>query len=61
MKALIAVFVAIAVLAPSLAEAGTRCRTTTMGSTTWTTCESNSGKSECRSSRSGSTIYTSCR
>ena len=43
------------------ADAGTRCRTTTMGSTSWTTCEGPKGKTECRASRSGSTVYTSCR
>jgi hypothetical protein len=32
-----------------------------MGSTTYITCESPSGKTECRASRSGSTTYTSCR
>jgi hypothetical protein len=61
MKSLIAVLVFLAVLAPSLVHAGTRCRSTTMGSTTYITCESPSGKTECRASRSGSTTYTSCR
>ena len=62
MKTLLAVLVAFAVLAPSLALAGqTRCRTSTSGSTTYTTCELPSGKTECRSSRSGSTTYTTCR
>ena len=45
----------------TIADAGTRCRSTTMGSTTWTTCEGPKGKTECRASRSGSTVYTSCR
>jgi hypothetical protein len=61
MKSLITVLVALAVLAPSLAHAGTRCRTSKSGSVTYTTCESPSGKTECRSSRSGNTTYTSCR
>ena len=37
--------------ATTAADAGTRCRSTTMGSTTWTTCESPKGKTECRASR----------
>jgi hypothetical protein len=45
----------------TMADARTRCRSTTMGSTTYTTCESPSGKTECRASRSGSTTYTTCR
>ena len=61
MKTFLAAIVALAVLAPMLADAGTRCRTSTSGSVTYTTCEGSSGKTECRSSRSGSTTYTTCR
>jgi hypothetical protein len=60
MKTLLALLLVLMV-STTIATAGTRCRTTTMGSTTYTTCEGNSGKTECRSSRSGSTVYTSCR
>jgi hypothetical protein len=46
----------------AIADAGgTRCRTSTSGSVTYTTCEGGGTKTECRSSRSGSTVYTSCR
>jgi hypothetical protein len=49
------------VVLTSSATASTRCRTSKSASTTYTVCESPSGKSECRSSRSGSVVYTSCR
>ena len=49
------------VIAASTADAGTRCRTNKVGSTTYTTCEGGSTKTECRSSRVGSTTYTTCR
>ena len=54
---------ALAVLAAlaGAADAGTRCRTTKMGSTTYTTCESKEGRTDCRTSRVGSTTYTDCR
>ena len=59
MKTVLALVLALAVT--TSANAGTRCRSTTMGSTTWSTCEGPKGKTECRSSRSGSTVYTLCR
>ena len=59
MKTALALLLALAVT--SSATAGQRCRSTTMGSTTWTTCESPKGKTECRATRSGKTVYTSCR
>jgi hypothetical protein len=43
------------------ATAGQRCRSTTMGSTTYTECDGPNGKTRCRASRSGTTVYTSCR
>jgi hypothetical protein len=56
------VFALLLVLAvTTAADAGQRCRTSKSGSTTYTTCEGSSGKTECRSSRSGSVVYTSCR
>jgi hypothetical protein len=42
----------------SQAEAGQRCRTTKVGSTTYTTCEN--PEKRCRSHRVGSTTYTAC-
>ena len=42
MKTALALLLALTVT--SSADAGTRCRSTTMGSTTWTTCESPTGK-----------------
>ena len=61
MKTGFALLLALTVTATS-ATAGTRCRSTTMGSTTWTVCERGpNGKTQCRSSRSGSVVYTSCR
>jgi hypothetical protein len=45
----------------TIADAGTRCRTSKSGGTVYTTCEGGGAKTECRSSRSGSTVYTSCR
>jgi hypothetical protein len=59
MKIALALLLTLAVM--TSATAGTRCRSTTMGNTTWTTCEGPKGKTECRASRSGSTVYTSCR
>jgi hypothetical protein len=62
MKTLIAAFTFLAVLAvTSSADAGTRCRSTTMGSTTYTECDGPNGKTRCRASRSGTTTYTSCQ
>ena len=58
-KTAIALLLAFAVT--TTADAGTRCRSTTMGSATHTTCEGTKGKTECRASRSGSTTYTTCR
>jgi hypothetical protein len=60
MKTGFALLLALTVTVTS-ATAGQRCRSTTMGSTTWTTCEGPQGKTECRASRSGKTVYTSCR
>ena len=61
MKTGFALLLALAVTATS-ATAGQRCRSTAMGSTTWTLCEGGpKGKVECRASRSGSTTYTNCR
>ena len=60
MKTGFALLLALAVTTVA-ATAGTHCRSTTMGSTTWTTCEGPQGKGECRASRSGKTVYTSCR
>ena len=56
---LVALLLALAV--PSTADAGTRCRSTTMGSTTYTECVSGNEKTRCRASRSGSSTYTSCQ
>ena len=54
---------AIALLAPSLADAGTSCATRKSGSTTITSCSDRSafaGTRTCRSYKSGSTIKTYC-
>ena len=53
----------LAVLAGALgpAEAATSCRSTTMGSITYTTCEGKAEKTKCRSHRVGGTTYTSCQ
>ena len=50
----------LAVLAGALApaEAATSCRSTTMGSTTYTTCEGKAEKTKCRSHWVGGTTYT---
>jgi hypothetical protein len=60
MKTALTLLFALVVMTVS-ATAGTRCRTSTSGSVTYTTCDSSSGKTECRSSRSGSTTHTTCR
>ena len=49
---------ALALLLTSQADAAQRCRTTKMGSTTYTTCEN--PEKRCRSHRMGSTTYTTC-
>jgi hypothetical protein len=49
MKTTLALLLALTVT--TSADAATRCRTSTVGSTTYTTCETPSGKTECRSSR----------
>jgi len=56
--------VIIAVLAPSLAHAGTDCRTYKSGNETRTVCSDTSNpramNTNCRSYRSGSVTKTSC-
>jgi hypothetical protein len=59
LKPTLALLLALAVT--SSADAGQRCRSTTMGSTTYTECDGPNGKTRCRASRSGTTTYTSCR
>ena len=50
---------ALTALTVNLADAaGQRCRTSKMGSTTYTTCEN--PEKRCRSHRMGSTTYTNC-
>jgi hypothetical protein len=57
-----ALFAALALVATTtVADAATRCRTSTSGSTTYTECLTGNTKTQCRTSRSGSTSYTSCR
>ena len=57
------IILAIALLAPSLVEAGTSCSTRKSGSTVITSCSDRSyfaGTRTCRSYKSGSTIKTYC-
>jgi len=58
------VLVILAVLAPSLAAAGTDCRTYRSGNETRTVCSDTSNpramNTNCRSYRSGSVTKTSC-
>lgn len=53
-----AIIIALLALAASSADAAQRCRTSKMGSTTYTTCEN--PEKRCRSHRMGSTTYTTC-
>ena len=61
MKTLLAILI---VLAPSLAHAGTDCRTYRSGNETRTVCSNTSNpramNTNCRSYRSGSVVKTSC-
>lgn len=65
MKPLLAILAALAILAPSVVEAGTDCTTRKSGSVTIVTCSDSSNpkslSQQCRSYRSGSVIKTSCR
>jgi len=44
----------------TMAEAGTRCRSSRTGSTIYTTCEGGSEKVRCRTYQTGSTVRTVC-
>ena len=58
---LIAIVMALAVMLPSLVEAGTSCTTRKSGSVTITHCSNTKGPSTtCRSYMSGSVRKTSC-
>ncbi len=61
MNHMLTVALVVVILGAAATEAATRCRTTRMGSTTYTTCEGGPVKTECRSHRVGSTTYTTCR
>jgi hypothetical protein len=65
MKLIIITAAALAILAPTLAAAGTNCSTRKSGSVTITSCSSSGGsgrqtRSTCRSYQSGSVTKTSC-
>jgi hypothetical protein len=64
MTNLIAVLIALALLLPSVAEAGTDCVTRRSGSVTIVTCSDSDNprafNTRCRSYKSGSVTKTSC-
>lgn len=62
MRTGIAIAMALAIMLPTLAEAGYSCQTRKSGSVTITSCSgSKGGSSTCRSYMSGSVRKTSCR
>jgi hypothetical protein len=64
MRALLAALIAVAVLLPTVAQAGTDCTTRKSGSVVITTCSDSSRpkafNTQCRSYKSGSVTKTSC-
>ena len=64
MRTLTAIAIVLAVMLPSLAQAGTSCTTRKSGSVTITSCSNTykaGGVTQCRSYMSGSVKKTSCR
>ena len=62
MKAVLTAAMTLAIVLPSIAQAGYTCQTRKSGSVTITSCSGGkSAYTQCRSYRSGSVVKTSCR